>query len=163
MRFHVFYTLARNEQGSDYERVEEMMNLDLQNERHAHIDRRLGAEEIIWLSSVRPDGRPHLVPVWYLWDDGTILIFSQPGAQKVRNLSHDSRVALALDSADEGEDIVIVEGEAELLPAGTVDSTLPAYVEKYGRLMESINTSPEKMAADYSQAIRVRPARFLPA
>ena len=139
------------------------MMLDLKQERDAHIDRRLRAEPIIWLSTVRTDGRPHLVPVWYLWDGATILIFSQPGVQKVRNLMHDSRVVLALNTADDGEDVVIVEGEASLLPAGTVDATLPAYAEKYAALMIRIGTSPEAMAARYSQAIRVTPQRFLPA
>ena len=136
--------------------------LDLTRERDVHIDRRLRAEPIIWLSTVRPDGRPHLVPVWYLWDGRTILVFSQPGAQKVRNLRHSRQVALALDTADEGEDVVIIEGEATLLPAGTVDATLPAYVEKYARLMERIGTSPETMAARYTQAIPIMPVRFLP-
>lgn len=136
--------------------------LDLQSERGAHFDSRLRAEDIIWLSSVRPDGRPHLVPVWYLWDGATILIFSQPGVQKVRNILHNNQVVLALNTLDEGEDVVIVEGEAELLPDGSVDSTLPAFAEKYARLMADIDSSPEIMAASYTQAIRVTPRRFLP-
>ena len=136
--------------------------LDLTRERDAHVDRRLRAEPIIWLSTARPDGRPHLVPVWFLWDGRTILIFSEPGAQKVRNLRHSRHVVLALDTADEGEDVVIVEGEATLLQDGTVDSTLPAYAEKYGRLMARIGTSPEVMATSYTQAIQIRPTRVLP-
>ena len=136
--------------------------LDLSRERDAHIDRRLRAEPIIWLSTARPDGRPHLVPVWFLWDGRTILIFSEPGAQKVRNLQHSRYVVLALDTADEGEDVVIVEGEATLLQDGTVDSTLPAYAEKYARLMARIGTSPSIMASRYTQAIQVSPARFRP-
>ncbi len=136
--------------------------LDLSRERDAHIDRRLRSEPIIWLSTARPDGRPHLVPVWFLWDGQTILIFSEPGAQKVRNLRHSRHVVLALDTADEGEDVVIVEGEATLLQDGTVDSTLPAYAEKYAQLMVRIGTSPSMMAARYTQAIRITPARFLP-
>ena len=136
--------------------------LDLSRERDAHIDRRLRRELIIWLSTVRSDGRPHLVPVWYLWDGHTLLIFSEPSAQKVRNLRHSRQVVLALDTADEGEDVVIVEGEATLLRAGTIDCTLPAYVEKYARLMARIGTSPARMAARYTQAIQITPARFLP-
>ena len=38
--------------------------LDLSDSKGAHIDQRLRDEPIIWLSSVRPDGRPHLVLVW---------------------------------------------------------------------------------------------------
>ena len=139
------------------------MQLDTTKERDAHFDARLREDLIIWLASVRADGRPHLVPIWFLWEEGgTILFFSQPGVQKVRNIEHDPRVVLALDTKDDGEDVVIVEGVAELLPPGSVDSTLPAYVEKYAKQMEAINTSPEKMAAEYTQAVRVTPTRFLP-
>lgn len=135
--------------------------LDLTQARDAHVDARLRSEPIIWLSTVRPDGRPHLVPVWFLWDGATILIFSQPGVQKVRNLRHNRRVTLALNAADDGEDIVIVEGEARLLPAGTVDATLPLYAAKYEQLMARIKTDAATMAADYSQAIRITPIRFV--
>ncbi len=138
------------------------MLLDLNQARDAHIDHRLCIEPIIWLSTVRPDGRPHLVPVWFLWDGQTILFFSQPRAQKVHNLLHRNQVVLALNADDEGEDIVIVEGEATLLPAGTVDATLPAFVAKYARLMARIGTSPEAMAASYTQAIQVTPRGFRP-
>src|SRR3954447_21964825 len=105
--------------------------LDLNDSKGAHIDQRLRNEPIIWLSSVRPDGRPHLVPVWFLWDGAAILIFSKPAAQKVRNLSYSPQVMLALDTADEGEDVVLLEGRAELLDADAPRSTLPEYAAKY--------------------------------
>lgn len=138
------------------------MLLDLSHARDAHIDHRLRTEPIVWLSTVRPDGRPHLVPVWFLWDGRSILFFSQPRAQKVRNLRHSRQVLLALNADDEGEDVVILEGEATLLPAGTVDSTLPPFVEKYARLMARLETTPATMAAGYTQAIQVMPLRFRP-
>ena len=50
------------------------------------IDLALERQEVVWLSSVRPDGRPHVVPVWFVWEDGSIVVVSKPGAQKVRNL-----------------------------------------------------------------------------
>ena len=128
---------------------------DLNDAEGAHIDARLRAEPIIWLSSVRPDGKPHLVPVWFLWDGAAILIFSKPAAQKVRNLRHSPQVMLALDSADEGEDIVLLEGRAELLGDDAPRSTLPAYAEKYAALMARINITAESMAQEYTQTIRV--------
>jgi len=137
--------------------------LDLTDSKGAHIDARLRAEPIIWLSSVRPDGRPHLVPVWFLWDGAGILIFSKPAAQKVRNLRHSPQVMLALDSADEGEDIVLLEGRAELLGDDAPQSTLPEYAEKYAALMARIGMAADWHAAEFTQAIRVtvdRQVRF---
>jgi PPOX class probable F420-dependent enzyme len=129
--------------------------LDLNDAEGAHIDARLRAEPIIWLSSVRPDGSPHLVPVWFLWEGAAVLIFSKPAAQKVRNLRHSPQVMLALDSADEGEDIVLLNGRAELLGADAPQSTLPEYAAKYAALMERLNITAESMAKEYTQAIRV--------
>ena len=135
--------------------------LDLADSKGAHIDQRLRAEPIIWLSSVRPDGRPHLVPVWFWWDGAAILIFSKPAAQKVRNLRHNPQVVLALDSADEGEDVVLLEGRAELLGDGAPQSTLPEYAEKYAALMARLGITAASMAAEYTQAIRVTVGRFV--
>ena len=134
---------------------------DLTDSQGAHIDRRLRHEPIIWLSSVRPDGRPHLVPVWFVWDGATILIFSKPKVQKVRNLRHNPQVMLALDSADEGEDIVLLEGRAELLGDDGPRSTLPGYAQKYAALMTRTGMAADWHAAEYNQAIRVTVERLV--
>lgn len=133
-------------------------NLDLTQDKDRHADERLRRDLIIWLGSVRPDNRPHLVPVWFLWDGANILMFSEPDKQKVRNLQTNPNVTLALDNTAGGDDVIIVEGRAELLPDGTVDSTLPAYVEKYGS--QFVTMAPADMARIYTQAIRITPTRF---
>ncbi len=119
------------------------------------------AELMMWLSTVRPDGRPHLVPVWFLWDGRTILIFSRPNQQKLRNLQHNPNVVIALDTAEQGDDIVIIEGKAELLDDPAVSTALPAYAEKYKQRLTLYGWTGEAMAQDYSQAIRVTPTKFL--
>ncbi len=134
--------------------------LDLTKERDAHIDKRLRAELMMWLSTVRPDGRPHLVPVWFLWDGETILIFSRPNQQKLRNLQHNPNVVVALDTAGQGDDIVMIEGKAELLNDPAVSAALPAYAEKYKQRLELYGWTGEAMAQDYSQAIRITPTKF---
>ena len=134
--------------------------LDLTKERDAHIDKRLRAELMMWLSTVRPDGRPHLVPVWFLWDGETILIFSQPNQQKLRNLQHNPNVVVALDTAGQGDDVVMIKGKAELLNDPGMSTALPAYAEKYKERLELYGWSGESMAQDYSQAIRITPTKF---
>lgn len=137
------------------------MALDLSNTKDAHIDERLRTEPIIWLATVRPDGRPHLVPVWFSWDGETITIYSQPDNHKMRNLQHNPNVSLALNTADEGDDVVIVEGKAELLGQSAQTMNNPAYLEKYDRLIKDMQTTPDEIAASYSEVIRVTPTRFI--
>jgi len=35
---------------------------------------RLAQEFVVWLSTTRPDGRPHIVPVWFSWDGEVVQI-----------------------------------------------------------------------------------------
>jgi PPOX class probable F420-dependent enzyme len=134
--------------------------LDPSQPKDAHIQERLERNVIIWITSVRPDGRPHSVPVWFLWEDGTVLIFSRPD-QKIKNLRANPRVVLALDDTQGGDDVILFEGTAELLPAPSLEVMNPAYAAKYQRQLDAFQWTRESMAQDYSQPIRITPTRFL--
>ena len=56
---------------------------------------------------------------------------------------------------------IVIEGKAELIDNAEINATLPAYAEKYTPLLNEMGMSPEAMAADYSQAIRITPAKFM--
>jgi PPOX class probable F420-dependent enzyme len=127
----------------------------------ARIEARLRADLIVWLATVRPDGRPHNVPVWFWWDGESVLIFSEPATQKVRNLRASPHVVLALDTADQGEDVVIAEGVAELVDRPSHELMPAAFGAKYAALFARLGSDPAAMAARYSQPVRVRPTRFV--
>ena len=126
-----------------------------------HIAERLRTDPVLWLGSVRPDGRPHFVPVWFYWDGTSVLILSQPNTQKLRNLRANPRVFLAVDDTRGGDDVALIEGTAELLPEPSAALDLPAYFEKYATPIAQFGWTAAGMAADYSQPIRVTPTRFL--
>ena len=128
---------------------------------NTQVEERLRAEPIVWLSSVRPDRRPHLVPVWFHWDGQRVLILSEPNNQKVRNLRANPQVMIAVDDTRGGGDVALVEGTAELLTEPTAAVAPPAYFEKYADLIASLGWTADAMAAQYSQPIRVTPTRFL--
>jgi PPOX class probable F420-dependent enzyme len=136
--------------------------LDLTKERDMHIDQRLRSDPIIWLSTVRRDGRPHTVPVWFLWDGKTILIFSQPDSQKIRNLRNNPYVTLALEGTNGGTDVIVLEGKAELLKEKTTELNQPDYfITKYGSAIQDMGEAPESLAQSYSQPIRITPTKFI--
>jgi PPOX class probable F420-dependent enzyme len=116
---------------------------------------------IVWLASIHPSGRPHVVPVWFQWDSVDMIILSQPGAQKIRNLRHDPRVSIAVDDSEEGHFPVVFNGEASLEPCMIDKDRLRSYVDKYSDLLAEMGWSAEQMLADYSQAIRIRPHKFV--
>ena len=53
--------------------------LDPHDAKHAAALERLATEKIGWLTTVDPDGQPQASPIWFLWDDGEVLLFSDRG------------------------------------------------------------------------------------
>lgn len=125
------------------------------------VERRLREELIVWLTTVRADGQPQPVPVWFLWDDGQFLIFSQPRTQKLRNIRVNPKVSVHLNSDARAEHVVRFDGLAEIVPRGQPATAFPAMIEKYRDGIRSLGMTPESFAREYSVQIRVRPTKLL--
>ena len=126
----------------------------------ARADRRLREVQIAWLTTVRSDGQPQSVPVWFMWDGQDFLIYSRPDRQKLKNVGGNPGVGLHLNSDERGDDVVRVEGRAEVADDLPPADELPGYVEKYREAIARIGYDPEGFARDYSVALRVTPERW---
>ncbi|CAM5385123.1 pyridoxamine 5'-phosphate oxidase family protein [Streptomyces aurantiogriseus] len=73
----------------------------------------LAEAELFWISTVRPDGRPHVTPLLAVWSSGALHFCTGPGERKARNLERNAHVTLTTgtNTWDKGYDLV-VEGEA---------------------------------------------------
>jgi PPOX class probable F420-dependent enzyme len=136
------------------------VKLDTTTEFGARAARRLRDELIGWLVTVGTDQTPQPVPVWFLWDGQTCLLYSQPDTGKLRNLARNPRVALHLDGDGRGGDIVILTGEARVVTDVPPANQVPAYVEKYRQGMTRIGLTPDTFAQTYSVALRITPTRL---
>jgi nitroimidazol reductase NimA-like FMN-containing flavoprotein (pyridoxamine 5'-phosphate oxidase superfamily) len=114
---------------------------------------RLVAAGHFWLVTVRPDGRPHVVPVDGIWLDDACFFGGSRETVKHRNLTHDPRAALHLEDAASA---VIVEGTCEwLFP----DAELAAGLAQASR--EKFGYAPEPSSYSRSGVWCLRPARVL--
>lgn len=68
-----------------------------------------------WLATVRPDGRPHLMPIIAFWIDGAFHFVVGEGTRKGRNLAADDRCVIATGNTTLPSLDVIAEGHAEPL------------------------------------------------
>ena len=127
----------------------------------AAVEGRLRTEPIAWLTTVRPDGAPHIVPVWFLWDGEDFIVFSKPSARKVHNIADEARVMLAVGKPEDDFDVQLVEGDATLIGVATTELGV-RIAAKYREWMDAVGLSVDDYVATYSQVIRVRPTRFLP-
>jgi PPOX class probable F420-dependent enzyme len=134
------------------------MIFDSGSERDQRALERLATERIAWLTTVTPDGQPQSLPIWFLWQDGRIVIYGDNRAQRNRNLAANPKVSFHL-ADDDGEEIVFIEGEA------TLDASLPPlpehpeYVAKYADRIAANYDSPEHFAQRYNVPIVIRPTR----
>ncbi|MFF7013667.1 MULTISPECIES: pyridoxamine 5'-phosphate oxidase family protein [Streptomyces] len=69
---------------------------------------------LYWLSTVRPDGRPHVTPLIGVWAQGALHFCTGPAERKARNLAANPEVVLTTgaNALDSGFDVV-VEGRAD--------------------------------------------------
>jgi PPOX class probable F420-dependent enzyme len=132
--------------------------LDTARPYDAHIDQRLRAEPIIWLTTASPSGRPHMVPMWFLWNGRAILLFSLPNTRKLREIAAIPAVVLALGPADQGYDVVIVEGKATLIDDPIITGLMSEFVAKYADVPR--RWPPAEWAQKFTQAILVVPTKL---
>jgi PPOX class probable F420-dependent enzyme len=133
--------------------------LDKTSPQGKRVQKRLEKELIIWLATCGSDGRPHAVPVWFLWDGKTFLIYSLPG-QKVNDIEANSKVQLHLNTTPDGDEVVRIDGDARRLKRYPLAHRVPSYVRKYARLIKSYEWEPEGFARQYHIALRVQPTRL---
>jgi PPOX class probable F420-dependent enzyme len=75
-------------------------------------EERLTGSRNYWVVTTWPDGRPHAMPVWGVWDAGALWFSSGGRSRKVRNLAADPRCVVTTESTD---DPVVVDGTAEVV------------------------------------------------
>jgi len=115
-----------------------------------NVQKRLETEANIWLSSVRPDGRPHLTPVWFAWHEGKLYICLQSTSVKARNIEQNPLVSLALE---DGSRVVICEGSANFLRPPWPAAVAGIFQAKY-----QWNIVKD---GDYDRLLEIRPVKWL--
>jgi len=124
-----------------------------------HVQSRLKKEIVIWLVTAGPDRKPQAVPVWFVWDGRSFLIYAQAGI-KVRHVRANPYVELHLNSDFVGDDVVRVSGHATIPKSQPPAHREPAYVRKYRDQIEGLGMTVESFAEQYLYPIRVRGLRF---
>ena len=110
-----------------------------------------------WASLVdlRPDGSPHVTPVWVDYDGEHVLVNSAYGRCKVRNIQRDPRVAIDVLPADNQQaGYVSVSGTAEL-----VDEGADEHIDKLAKKYLGVDEYPYRSPGEKRVIIRIRPER----
>lgn len=113
------------------------------------------------LATTRRDGRPHVVPVWFVLDGDDLLFNTGEQSVKGRNIRRDPRVAACVDEDRQPYSFVLVEGEATIIsdPEEVLDIATRCAARYMG----------EELAEEYGKrnseegeiAVRLTPAKIV--
>jgi PPOX class probable F420-dependent enzyme len=131
--------------------------IDASTEAGKHVQSRLEEELVIWLTT--GGSKPQSVPVWFLWDGESFLVYSVPG-RKVTQLERNPDVRLNFNSTQTGGDVVRFRGRAKVVPEEPPAHENADYVRKYVNQISRLGWTPEQFAEQYSVAIRITPERL---
>ncbi len=98
-------------------------------------EQRLKKSHNYWITTVKPDGSPHSMVVWGLWQDGAFLFSTGSKSRKARNLAKNPNCIVATENAAEA---IIVEGIAENASLAARRKFLAPYERKYKFDMSSM-------------------------
>lgn len=133
--------------------------IDEGNPKGAEVIERLRNDRIGWLTTVASNGTPQTSPIWFLWTENDILIYSL-NSPRARNIVTHPRVSLHLDGNGLGGDIVVIEGTA------TIDESAPPcadnreYLAKYESVMEGNGWTPQWFGDKYHVPIRITATKY---
>jgi hypothetical protein len=86
----------------------------------AEVDEFLGAERTCRVATAGKDGRPHVVPLWFVWDGAALWLTSVVRSQRWTDLMRDPRVAVVVDAGVEYTELRGVELSGEVVPVGEI-------------------------------------------
>ena len=118
----------------------------------ADVEAKLAAAQHYWLATVRPDGRPHVVPRWGVWMDQQFFYDGSPDTRHARNVEVNPVCSLHLES---GSEVVILEGTSVATRADP-DTLGPRLAEAFGKYhLAGYEPGPDSWAGEGGGGLRV--------
>jgi hypothetical protein len=109
-------------------------------------EQQLAATVTYWVATTRPDGRPHVMPLWAAWHAGRLWFEGGAATRRARNLAVAPAITVAIDLPIDGA--VVVEGTAERhlgVARGLADELVAAFA-KYAAPPRSYRVDPANWA-----------------
>lgn len=114
------------------------------------------------LTTLRADGSPVTVPVWFEWDGDAVRIFSSVTSGKVRRVQRDPRTTLLVPNhIDEPEAWVAFDGEATISAEGAIELA-ERLADRYWDMSKpehQASVASWREAAPHLRVLTLRPAR----
>jgi general stress protein 26 len=99
-------------------------------EGHRHLEE----AEVFWLSTVRPDGRPHVTPLLAVWCADAMYFCTGSDERKAKNLEQNQHCTLTTgrNTLDDNLDVVVEGRAAKVSDGAELEQVAGTYESKYG-------------------------------
>jgi hypothetical protein len=98
-------------------------------------EERLKASRNYWLATMRPDGRPHVIPVWGVWLDGAFYFSTGARSRKARNLAVNRSCTVTTEDPTAP---VILDGTAKrVTDTPSLERLIEVYSVKYDHPLQA--------------------------
>ena len=108
--------------------------------------------------TLRADGSPHAIPIWYEYRDGEFIVFTSDTFVRVKNLRRDNRAAITVSNHEEPYMYVSAEGPVSIASDGVAETGL-SIARRY--MGERGDRFLEEVLDEHSVLLRLTPERVL--
>jgi len=118
----------------------------------------LEGKNLLYLTTVNPDGSPQITPVWVDTDGQNVLVNTAVGRVKQKNVTRDPRVALALNTPTDFYDVALIRGRVvEQITGDAADKHIDKLAKKYlGK-----DTYPWRNPKEKRVLLKIQPERVI--
>jgi len=118
----------------------------------------LEGKNLLYLTTVNPDGSPQITPVWVDTDGQNVLVNTAVGRVKQKNVTRDPRVALALNTPTDFYDVALIRGRVvEQISGDAADKHIDKLAKKYlGK-----DTYPWRNSKEKRVLLKIQPDRVI--
>jgi PPOX class probable F420-dependent enzyme len=120
--------------------------------------RHLKGEYFVWLTTVDSNGTPQPRPVWFVLEGDSLLLYSQPGAFKLKHILNNPNVSVHFNTPDAKgeEDVIVFTGAAKIDTKAEPVNKNSIYMRKYREGIKGLNSTPQQFTEAYSTAVRIQ-------
>jgi PPOX class probable F420-dependent enzyme len=119
----------------------------------------LAEANVAILATVDRKGRAHAAPIWYLYENGELIISTGKGSQKHRNVEGNPEISVVADRRTVPYFAVMCRGKASIGPALSEKERIQMAVRYLGEEMG--RRYVERTAGGDSVTIRLRPRKVI--
>ena len=120
------------------------------------VQRLFQQKNLIFISTINPDGSPQLTPVWGNYDDGYVLVSTAEGRLKHKNVLRDPRVSISVVDHNNPLNMTTIKGEViEIIPDYDY-----IYANKLTKQYMGIDEYPFKTDGEKRIIFKIKPVKI---